>query len=288
MAARCVLACPALTQPRLPPSAEDITEETLHLLPQDWEKLSKNKSQIRNATPYIAKTPQKNVTTRASIGSVLTLGPTTGTTSRKSIKISITDFPKFSGKAKDWLVYERKFTSVAATQGYAYVLDDEEFQPMNDEEDHIYSEDKAYIYNAFKLNWAEASNYHLVEKYADIKDGREVYKNAKQYFRGEAVEDALLLENIHDLVNNKLTSNSLNGAEGYNNKFNDACNTITTLGHTIEDKILKCIYLSNIQDRTYDTIKDQTTLPKLSLHETQTLIMKKYLTSLGDRRPTAP
>ena len=87
----------------------------------------------------------------------------------KNIKISITDFPKFSGKAKDWLIFERKFTSVAATQGYSYILASEEFKPSNDDEQAIYSEDKAYIYNAFKLNWAEASNYHLVEQHADTK-----------------------------------------------------------------------------------------------------------------------
>ena len=46
------------------------------------------------------------------------------------------------------------------------------------------------------------------------------------YFRGDAVKDAILNQNMTELMNYKLTPNTFNGAEGYNNKFNDIINTL--------------------------------------------------------------
>ena len=42
--------------------------------------------------------------------------------------------------------------------------------------------------------------------------------DAKKYFRGSAVKDAIMTENMDELVNYKLTYNASSGAEGYNNK----------------------------------------------------------------------
>ena len=36
---------------------------------------------------------------------------------RRNVKISITEFPKLSGKARDWIHFERKLLSVASSQG---------------------------------------------------------------------------------------------------------------------------------------------------------------------------
>jgi len=56
-------------------------------------------------------------------------GPTSGVTflrssmmSQGSQTASIADYPYFSGKAKDWIAFERKFRSVASPQGFDHVL----------------------------------------------------------------------------------------------------------------------------------------------------------------------
>ena len=49
-------------------------------------------------------------------------------------------------------------------------------------------------------------------------------------------------------MNYKLTPNTFNGAEGYNNKFNDIINTLQQQGHSLSPPILKSVYLANIQD----------------------------------------
>jgi hypothetical protein len=262
------------------------------VLPEYWEHPSNLlSSPTKILSPQRSASPSANryqhVTTRFSTGSSGSHRSNYSTLARRNVKISITDYPKFSGKARDWQTFDRKFNSVA-TQGYAYILASEECQPTSEEDKEIYQEDKSYIYDALSLAWADAPNYHIVEQFAKNKDGRKVYLAAKKYFRGEAVEDSLLLSYIHEVVNTKLAPTTFSGAEGYNNKFNDAINNIEQLGYHLDDKILKCLYLSNIQDKTYDTIKDQTTLPTLSLQDTQSLILKKYLTSMGDRRPVAP
>jgi len=43
--------------------------------------------------------------------------------------------------------------------------------------------------------------FYLVEKNKKLQNGREVYLDAVNYFRGAAVKDAILTENMDILVN---------------------------------------------------------------------------------------
>ena len=52
------------------------------------------------------------------------------------------------------------------------------------------------------------------------------------YFREDTVNDAILNQNMIVLMNYKLTPNTFNGAEDYNNKFNDTINTLQQQGHS--------------------------------------------------------
>jgi len=88
---------------------------------------------------------------------------------------------------------------------------------------------------------------------------------------------------ITNLVNNKLSSTTHDGAEGYNSKFYDYIATIERAGVVLDNNLIKCLYLANINDDLYTTIKDQTSLDKLSMLEIQSLMLKKYTSTLGDR-----
>ena len=97
---------------------------------------------------------------------------------------------KFSGKAiKDWVTFERKFRTQASSQGFDYILQEDEFDP--DDEKKQYQEDSAFIYDAFQNSWADSMNFYLVEQNKKDKNGRKVYFDAKNYFRGAAVKDAI-------------------------------------------------------------------------------------------------
>ena len=61
--------------------------------------------------------------------------------SKRNVKVSIADYPKFSGKAKDWITFERKFRSVASSQGFDHILQEKEFQPTSNEEEKKYELD---------------------------------------------------------------------------------------------------------------------------------------------------
>ena len=81
-----------------------------------------------------------------------------------NVKVSITEYPKFSGQAKDWVTFERKFRSVASSQGFDYILQEDEFDPDDDIEKKKYQEDSAFIYDAFQNSWADSMNFYLVEQ----------------------------------------------------------------------------------------------------------------------------
>ena len=59
--------------------------------------------------------------------------------------------------------------------------------------------------------------------------------NVKNHFRGVAVKDAIMTENLDELVNYMCTNNTPNGAEGYNNKSNGMIvNSLKQQDHTLE------------------------------------------------------
>ena len=263
------------------PTIPDIEPENFNTLPEEVASSVDRLSHLGNQP----NRPSSGVTFRRS--SMMSMGSQAA--SKRNVKVSIADYPKFSGKAKDWITFERKFRSVASSQGFDHILQEKEYQPMNQEEEKQYEMDLAFIYDAFQNVWADATNFYLVEKNKKQKNGRQVYLDAVNYFRGAAVKDAILTENMDTLVNFKLTHTTPNGAEGFNNKFNDIVNSLEQQGHTLAPPILKGIFLGNIQDKVYENIKDQAAAnDKMKLPEIQSQILQKYLSIQGERRATAP
>jgi hypothetical protein len=92
------------------------------------------------------------------------LSSTSQATNKRNVKISISDYPKFSGQAKDWIAFERKFLATASSQGFEYIFQEDEFQPITQRERDQYKADLTFIYDAFQKSWADSMNYYLVEK----------------------------------------------------------------------------------------------------------------------------
>ena len=156
-------------------------------------------------------------------------------------------------------------------------MKEEEFDPDDDIQKQQYLEDSAFIYDAFQNSWAVSMNFYLVEQNKKDKNGRKVYQDAKNYFRGAAVKDAILMEN-------KLTHTTPNGAEGYNNKFNDIVNSLEQQGHVLEPTVLKGIFLGNIKDKAYENLKDQAATSETTISaDIQVQILRKYLSIQGER-----
>ena len=179
---------------------------------------------------------------------------------------------------------------MAFSQGFDYIMQEEEFDPEdNDIERKQYQEDSAFIYDAFQNSWADSMNFYLVEQNKKDKNGRKVYQDAKNYFRGAAVKDAILMENMDMLINYKLTHTAPNGAESYNNKFNDIVNLLKQQGHVLEPTVLKRIILGNIKDKVYEHLKDQAAASETTtLADVKAQILRKYLSMQGERRIGAP
>ena len=89
--------------------------------------------------------------------------------------------------------FERKFSSVASSQGLGYIILEEEPKLLTIEEKMQYEFDNTFIYNALHNCWAEGTSFYLVQKYQTEKDGRKVYLGALKYFRGSAIEDSLIM-----------------------------------------------------------------------------------------------
>ena len=128
---------------------DELTSESLVTLPEERVGISEH-----TATPAsygrFSMTPVRNtsyVTSRRSYGSVAT-NDTQQAVKRRNVKVSITEYPKFTGKAKDWVVFERKFRSVASSHNLDRVLQDEEYEPTDSVDGAQYKEDLEFIYDA--------------------------------------------------------------------------------------------------------------------------------------------
>ena len=178
---------------------------------KNLETLPKEKEGMREApdTPGIygrySMSAARNTSYDTSRGSYRSTIDSQQPVKRRNVKVSIAEYPKFSGKAKDWIIFERKFRSVASSRCLDHVLQDEEYEPTDPTGRQQYKEDLAFIYDAFQNAWADSMNFYLVEQNKKTKDGRKVYLDAKNYFRGAAVKDAILTENMDELINYKLT-----------------------------------------------------------------------------------
>ena len=101
--------------------------------------------------------------------------------------------------------------------------------------------DLKYIFQAFTLSWNTGFNYNLVNKHKPTQDGRAEYKEALSYFVGGSYAQIELQTAISNIVNNKLSHTTLNGAEGYNSKFNDYITTIEQVGEKFSSNIMHAL-----------------------------------------------
>jgi hypothetical protein len=190
---------------------------------------------------------------------------------QSNVTISIWDYPTFNGGAQEWISFSQKFLAVESSQGFEYIFQEPEISPTDTLN---YKRDLAFIYDAFSFAWAESKSCFLVQRAAQPeKNGRKIYLDAQQYFTGFSMEDTIILENVSTIVNTKLNVTAYRGAANYNNTFNTAISNLDSQGLNLDPKIIKCFYLSKIQDKKYDTIKDQISLSTFSLPEMQTTIL---------------
>jgi hypothetical protein len=268
------------------PNPQGLNKAHFNILPSDFAHSQKTHDEDTRESFGQLGTISFGTKTRFSHG---TNASTSSQTPRRNVKVSISDYPKFSGDAKDWISFSRRFLAVASSQGFEYIFQENEFTPITNQDQDTYDSDLAFMFDAFQNAWAGSRNYFLVQQAEKPKkDGRKIYMDAQNYFRGAAMEDSIIMENVNTLVNFKLSYGTYKGAEAYNDKFNETINNLAQQGQKLDDKLVKCLYLSNIHDKMYDTIKDQTNLSTLSLQDIQAAVLRKYLQMTQEKRSPIP
>ena len=88
--------------------------------------------------------------------------------------IIITDYPKVSYLAKDWLAFVHEFRSVASSQGFDYIFQDGEFESVTENENKLQVGLYIYIW-CFPQLLGRLHKFLLVEQNKPIKNGWKVY-----------------------------------------------------------------------------------------------------------------
>ena len=107
------------------PNANALCAETLHIIPEDFLKSMINKEHDTDAcTSYIP-------------GCYSFVMPQCSST---------------------------RFRSIASSQGFEYILQEEEYEPVTENERSSYKQDLTFKYDAFQNSWADSMNFYLVKQ----------------------------------------------------------------------------------------------------------------------------
>ncbi|MGH3053454.1 MAG: hypothetical protein ACRDL7_00575, partial [Gaiellaceae bacterium] len=205
-----------------------------------------------------------------------------------NVKVSLSDYPSFSGFAKDWSIYERLFEATACAHNCEYIIATDEYVPASENEVRKYKMDNAFIYNALKKGFAKALNYDKIQKFKADQDGRSAWLAVKKWYTGQGVEGAVVQEAMRQLQFLKLRSSTFGGAETYITKFNEFLNVLSEHNKTMDESWIKSLFLMNIEDPVYETTKETIDETGDSLDEIQLKIQKKFMRLPFVRRPGAP
>jgi len=107
------------------PNPTKLSRESLHILPENL--LHDLENQACRFDAHTSHAPGGQLS--SSTNQQSNIYTDSQVTNRYNKKASMTDYPKFSGLAEDWITFAHKFTSVASSQGYGYILQANEFQP---------------------------------------------------------------------------------------------------------------------------------------------------------------
>lgn len=244
-------------------------QDMIHLNTSDFERMIGNGDEhflkvkkLCTIAEYLKKGGTMNsTTTMTNIMVYLNLHQAANTTSSNSsttsyapIRLSPSDFPKFTGDIEDQELYKAQAESVLGQTAFKFLLTRDAKSPQEKERDEE-------LYNLFKGSFLGGKAYHLISE--SLKDangntiapsGRTVWKNFLSWCNSGGRQQTLINSTKKSLKALKLDGVEMDGFE-YVNQFIQYYNKLIELKTNPKDSDMIHTFVDNIIDNDFDTVK---------------------------------
>jgi len=176
----------------------------------------------------------------------------------RSLKLQAPLVTKFSGGASTWPKWKASTTVTFIATGYEKILSSRSHAIGHKSKNKI-------VYAILSNATVEGIAHHVVKNHEDTQDGYKAWKALIEWYDGEDV----VSETAETLRQNLHTTYMVSGvkASTYINLFLTTYNELSKLkGHEMNEQEIKSLFLRNIHDPTYSTLKE--TLEINVLHTT--------------------
>ena len=170
------------------------------------------------------------------------------------IKLSASDFPKFSGDIGDQETYKERAQAMIGMSAFKFLL---QRDPVGAEEEERDEE----LYNLFKASFLEGTAYHVITRATVAEDGtryrlsgRRVWNDFQSWCNSGGRKNTLIKNIKKELRELKLNGDDIDGFE-YVNHFINKINRLTELGEKRDDTHLLQSFVENIVDSDFDTVQ---------------------------------
>ncbi len=205
----------------------------------------------------MVNTAQANVqaTTPMSTGGMTT---TTGTT---NFKISLSDFPTFDGNQSNWLPFKKEVISVMALMKRADLVQQKGEQELQ-AHDQLMTTDPDYYQHVIELHailmkkTAKGLAASMVEAHMSDQDGVRAWNDMCTYYDNGGNKELQATTAMTAMMNLRLDAQSHGGYENYVSKFTQRELELERAGTTVDELVLKTMFLNGIVDPAYSSVKD--------------------------------
>ena len=193
--------------------------------------------------------------------------PTSGSTGSPTIvpddtealRVRISDYPRFSGKIPDWYKFYDEFTALGRTQKFKSLLDVNE-EP-NPEHATLIRDDEEYrtrchiLYAILKRSCAGGLALPFVKQHEKAQDGYLAWRSMYKYYFAKGNLPTYNEEILKQLMNLRLTHNSMGGAEAYISNFMKCLQQLDEAGEPLTETQKRTFSLSQITNDNYKSYK---------------------------------
>ena len=238
---------------------------------EGWQEKFTEESFVKYTTPQEQKVKPAPYTTPAKVSSVpvssgaqnVLSSPNTTTSegkpkSRMSVKLS--DYPRFSGRTRDWYGFYLKFQAVSICAQTSYLLHISDF---NDHDatlisNEFYRDDNENLF-AVLLNCTTGGDAQpLITRYQGTFDGARAWNTLLERFHTEGNIQVQAQECLQGILSLELEHNTPGGLDHLLSRFETLNQQLAQTGtaNCLTDTLKKTILLFSIKDKVYGPTKD--------------------------------
>lgn len=208
-----------------------------------------------------SSTTATNTATGNTTSQVVVPSGAPSTTTKKMVKVSLSDFPEFNGRQESWNSFNKE---VISTMGLLQlkelltVMEDAEVQAHEAKliSDPEYATRVTEFFSVLAKKTAKGTASSKVDKHLDTMDGVLVWRDFKKFYDFGGNKDTRTTTLLGEITNLKLFHDSHGGFDKYYNAFEEKCLELYKMKHPLDDVLKKTLFLNGIHDNGYQAVKD--------------------------------